>query len=188
MSLLTYESARPWARAIRAAVISRKMPPWFADPHYGEFRNAPKLTEKNRNTLVAWVDGGAIEGDAADKPSPSSKWIEGWRTQPDVIVSMPTAHPVAASGPGEIRSFMIANPFKEDTWVSSIEVRPGDPSVVHHVIVQIPSSSGRGNIQVSAPAQDKKSEPCGDCLLDLPDNEDDLLQYLTSLALAEGWH
>src|SRR5437773_7335811 len=38
-SLLTYEQARPWAKAIKAAVLTRKMPPWFADPHYGKFKN-----------------------------------------------------------------------------------------------------------------------------------------------------
>ena len=54
MSLLTYESARPWAKAIKTAVVNKQMPPWFADPHYGEFRNAPKLTENNIRTIVAW--------------------------------------------------------------------------------------------------------------------------------------
>src|SRR5712671_1090211 len=88
MSFLTYESTRPWAKAIKTAVLSRQMPPWFADPHYGEFRNAPKLTQSDINTLAAWVDSGAREGDAGDKP-PAVKWADGWRIQPDVIVSMP---------------------------------------------------------------------------------------------------
>src|SRR6185295_14775991 len=51
MSLMTYENARPWAKAIKAAVINRQMAPWFADPHIGEFRNAPKLTPANVDTL-----------------------------------------------------------------------------------------------------------------------------------------
>src|SRR5439155_8796812 len=68
MSLLTYENARPWAKAIKAAVVSKVMPPWFADPHYGEFKNAPKLTESDIRTLVAWTDSGAREGNPADKP------------------------------------------------------------------------------------------------------------------------
>src|SRR4029079_15470313 len=59
MSLLTYDSARPWAKAIKTAVVTKKMPPWFAVPHYGDFRNAPKLTQENINTLVAWADNGA---------------------------------------------------------------------------------------------------------------------------------
>src|ERR1051325_8907001 len=63
MSFLTYESTRPWAKAIKAAVVSRQMPPWFADPHYGEFRNAPKLTAADISTIAAWADSGAREGD-----------------------------------------------------------------------------------------------------------------------------
>lgn len=137
MSFLTYESVRPWAKAIKAAVLSKKMPPWFADPHYGEFRNAPKLTEAGIHTLAAWVDSGSREGNTADKPAPI-QWSDGWRIKPDVVISMAEAFNVPAKGVGQIESFMIPNPFKQDTWVTSIEIRPGDPSVVHHVIVQIP--------------------------------------------------
>src|SRR5262245_42053496 len=68
MSFLTYEGTRPWAKAIKAAVVSKKMPPWFADPHVGEFRNAPSLTAKDIEKLSAWADNGAREGNAADKP------------------------------------------------------------------------------------------------------------------------
>jgi len=136
MSLFTYEGTRPWAKAIKTAVLSKKMPPWFADPHVGEFRNAPKLTAADISTLVAWADTGAREGDAQDKPS-SPQWTDGWRIQPDIVVGMPAPYHVAAKGAGEIKEFFVENPFKEDTWVSSIEIRPGDPSVVHHVIVQV---------------------------------------------------
>jgi hypothetical protein len=140
MSLLTYENARPWAKAMKSAVLNKQMPPWFADPQYGEFRNAPKLTAADIRTLSAWADGGAREGNAADKP-PAIEFTDGWRIKPDVVVSMPQSYTVAANGVGEIKSFIIPNPFKEDTWVSSIEIRPGDPAVVHHVIVQIPEQT-----------------------------------------------
>src|SRR5580704_15764865 len=72
MSFLSYESTRPWAKAIRAAVLNRKMPPWSADPRFGRFLNDPTLTQSEINTLVEWVDGGASEGDARDKPRPVS--------------------------------------------------------------------------------------------------------------------
>jgi mono/diheme cytochrome c family protein len=137
MSFATYESTRPYAKAIKAAVINKKMPPWFADPHVGEFRNAPKLTQADIATLSAWADGGAAEGNPADKPAPV-QWADGWRIQPDVVVSMAQPFRVPAKGAGEIRKFIIDIPFKEDTWVSAIEIRPGDASVVHHVILQVP--------------------------------------------------
>jgi len=141
MSFLTYESTRPWAKAIKTATLSRQMPPWFADPHIGEFRNAPKLTQSEIDTLAAWADTGAREGDSAGKPA-ARQWADGWRIKPDVVVSMAEPYYVTAKGTGEIKEFFVPNPFKEDTWVSSIEIRPGNPSVVHHVIVQVPEANG----------------------------------------------
>src|SRR5688572_18476535 len=137
MSFLSYESTRPWAKAIKQAVLSKKMPPWFADSSYGEFRNRPGLTAADMETLAQWSDNGAPEGNDRDKPAPIA-WPVGWRIDPDVIISMPAAHKIPAKGSGEIKSFLVPNPFLQDTWVSSIEVRPGDASVVHHVMLQIP--------------------------------------------------
>src|SRR5271167_4078169 len=59
MPLLTFQDARPWAKAIRTAVVSRRMPPWFADPRYGHFANDPSLSQTEIDTLVNWVNGGA---------------------------------------------------------------------------------------------------------------------------------
>src|ERR1700676_4179411 len=66
MSLLDYQSARPWAKAIREAVATRKMPPWFADPGYGHFSNDTRLKETEIATIKAWVDGGVDQGDPKD--------------------------------------------------------------------------------------------------------------------------
>jgi hypothetical protein len=137
MSFLTYDSVRPWAKAIKEAVVSKKMPPWFADPHYGDFQNDARLKEQDIKTLAAWVDGGAPEGDAKDKPAPV-EWANGWQVQPDVIISMPEVHSIPAKGSGEIKTFLVPNPFKQDTWVNSIEIRPSSPSVVHHAMLQVP--------------------------------------------------
>src|SRR6185437_5644130 len=70
MSLRTYTDARAWAKAGKAAVATRKMPPWFADPNYGHFANDRRLSEADINTLVAWADSGAKEGDAKDRSAP----------------------------------------------------------------------------------------------------------------------
>ena len=140
ISFLSYDSTRPWAKAIKEAVLSKKMPPWFADPRYGGFRNEHKLTEIEIRTLAAWADSGAPEGEAKDKPVPV-EWPEGWRTKPDVIISIPEPHNIPAKGSGEIRSFFVPNPFTQDTWVSSIEIRPTSPSVVHHVMLQVPEDT-----------------------------------------------
>ena len=172
MSLLTYENARPWAKAIKVAVVSKVMPPWFADPHYGEFKNAPKLTESDIRTLVAWTDSGAREGNPADKPA-ALQWQDGWRIKPGVVISMREPFNVPAKGIGQIESFMIPNPFKEDTWVTSIEIRPGDPSVVHHAIVQIPEQIQRPPTLV----RNASVTVCADCR-----NDEDLQRVEARLA------
>jgi hypothetical protein len=69
MSLVNYTEARPWAKAIKVAVLARKMPPWFADPQYGHFANDRRLSEAEINTLVAWADNGALEGNPHDAPA-----------------------------------------------------------------------------------------------------------------------
>ena len=59
MSLISYEDARPWAKAMKTAVTQRKMPPWFADRTYGHFTNDRSLTESDIDTIVQWADSGA---------------------------------------------------------------------------------------------------------------------------------
>jgi hypothetical protein len=135
-SFLTYESTRPWARAIKNAVVSRLMPPWFADPKYGHFANDRRLSDADVAAIAAWVDGGAPEGDAKDRPAPV-QWREGWNIQPDVIFEMPKPYLVPRQGTVEYTYFVVPTGFKEDTWVIDGEVRPGNRSVVHHGSVHV---------------------------------------------------
>ncbi len=76
-SMLTYKDARPWAKAMKEAVLTKKMPPWFADPAFGHFSNDRRLAPEEVNTLVSWVDQGALEGDPKDAPQPL-EFHEGW--------------------------------------------------------------------------------------------------------------
>jgi hypothetical protein len=134
MSFLTFESTRPWAKAIRGAVVSRKMPPWGLDPKYGHFANDPSLTQEQIDTLSQWAERGALEGDKKDAPPPV-EWPKGWRSTPDVIVSLPPMS-VPAKGYLEWTDVTIPSPFKEDTWITAMEVRPGVPAVMHHAGVR----------------------------------------------------
>ena len=132
MSLLSYSDVRPWAKAIKAAVVTQKMPPWFADPRYGHFSNERKLAQKQIDTLVAWADNGAPEGDRKDAPAPLS-FQDGWNIKPDMIVEMPSDFKVPATGTIDYQYMLVKGDFfPEDTWVSAAEMRPGDSRVVHH--------------------------------------------------------
>src|SRR4249919_2468477 len=77
MSFLTYKDTRPWARAMKAAVTARQMPPWFASEGDGPFANDKRLSAGEIATLSAWADGGAVEGEDKDRPSPVS-FVDGW--------------------------------------------------------------------------------------------------------------
>jgi hypothetical protein len=137
MPLGTYEQVRPWARAIREAVVSKRMPPWSADPQYGKFRNDLSLDAAEIATLANWADRGAPAGNPADAPPPR-RFAEGWRAaMPDAVFEMPVDFEVPASGEIDYQYFTVPTSFTEDKWVEIAEVRPGAPDVVHHAIVMV---------------------------------------------------
>jgi hypothetical protein len=131
MSLLSYSDARPWAKSIKNAVVSRQMPPWFADPNIGHFKNIRLLSQKDIQTLAAWADGGALEGDAKDKPAQLS-FESGWNIKPDVVVEMPKPFEMPASGTINYKFVLVKTNFPQDMWISAAEMRPGNPEVLHH--------------------------------------------------------
>ena len=135
MSLLTYENARPWAKAIREQVATRQMPPWHATEPPGTFLNDRRLSDADRDTLIRWVDGGALKGDPKDLP-PAPKFVDGWGIgTPDVVLGMSKDYEVPTSGTVAYQYFEVPTNFTEDKWVQAIEVRPGARGVVHHVLV-----------------------------------------------------
>ncbi len=137
MPLLTYEQARPWAKGIKSAVVQGKMPPWPADPHFGKFSNDRSLTKAEIDTLAAWVDSGAKEGNKADAPKPRT-WVDGWNiSKPDVVLEMPQAFHMPASGEVEYQYIVVPTGFTEDKWISQVEIRPSDRTVVHHAVIFI---------------------------------------------------
>ena len=126
MSFLTYQDTRPWAKAIKTAVVTRKMPPWFADTAYGHFADDKTLGASDIKTLSAWADGGAAEGDAKDKPAPVA-FQDGWNIKPDMVIEMPQDINLPATGTINYKSILVKVNFPEDLWVVAAELRPGNP-------------------------------------------------------------
>ena len=134
MSLLTYEQARPWAKSIREKVLAGQMPPWHASEPRGIFLNDRRLTDAEKNTLVAWVDAGAPQGDPKDLPL-APQFAEGWEIgKPDLVLSMEKPYEVPPSGTIAYQFVTIPTNFTEDKWVQAIELRPGNRTVVHHIL------------------------------------------------------
>src|SRR5690349_12773555 len=89
MSLLTYEDARPYAKSIRDRVVGNSMPPWHADPAFGHFANERRLSDRDKETITRWVEGGAPKGNPADMP-PAPQYKDGWNIgTPDMVFTMP---------------------------------------------------------------------------------------------------
>jgi len=157
MSLMTYKEARPWAAAIREAVVQRIMPPWHADPHVGEFMNDARLSDDQIATIVAWVKGGAKEGDPKDLPK-APVFQAGWHINPDIIFTIPETN-VAAGNQDDYEYIYVPTNFKEDKWVQAGEVVPGDRRVVHHATVSIVNADEVPKLRQSHADQSKADSP-----------------------------
>jgi hypothetical protein len=131
MSLLTYREARPWARSIQRAVVSRQMPPWFANPEHGKWANDARLSQEEIDTIVAWVEGGAKRGDLSRMPE-APEFTEGWQLgEPDYVIELPAVN-VPAEGPDVFRNPIVRIDLPERRWARAVEFWPGDREVSHH--------------------------------------------------------
>jgi hypothetical protein len=165
MALVTYQDARPWAKSIATKVAAGTMPPWYGESAHSEFTNDRRLTGADKATILEWANGGAPEGNKADLP-PAPKFAEGWQIgQPDAVFTLQEDYPIPASGTLEYKYFEVPTNFTEDRWVKAFEVRPGDRSVVHHIIVfgrpparpETPSTSAAST--TTAPAAPRPQPP-----------------------------
>ncbi|MBI1787184.1 MAG: thiol-disulfide isomerase [Acidobacteria bacterium] len=135
MAFQNYKQVRPWAKAIREKMVTRTMPVWLADPSHGEFRNDRRLPQSEIDTVMAWVDSGAPEGDPKHLPPPP-QFLDGWNIgKPDMVFELPQEVDVPATGVVPYQYYRVPTNFTEDRWIQAAEIRPGNRSVVHHVIV-----------------------------------------------------
>ncbi|HEY3135860.1 MAG TPA: cytochrome c [Blastocatellia bacterium] len=129
-SLTTYDEARPWAKAIKEEVLEKRMPPWHAVKGYGEFRNAPSFAQRDIDLLVNWVEGGAPKGEDRDLPE-GPLFSDDWQLgKPDLVLKPESESDIAADA-DEFRTFGLSPSLKEDRWLTAIDLKPGNASVVH---------------------------------------------------------
>jgi len=132
-SLTSYEEVIGWAETIRDVVTDGRMPPWHANPSYGQFSNDARLPDAEKNLLLDWVKNGCPEGDPALTPK-LPEFVDAWRIpKPDVVYKMPEPFEVPAAGVVPYQYFTLDASFPEDCWVKGAEMRPGNRSVVHHL-------------------------------------------------------
>jgi hypothetical protein len=137
MSFTTFAETRPWAKAIRDSVRSRRMPPWFADPCCGKFANDRSLNPTEIDALAGWAETGAGMGSELDAP-PVETWAKGWQLpSPDAVLAMPRPFEVPAKGSVDYQYFVVPTGFHQDRWVQAVEALPSNVSVVHHAVIYI---------------------------------------------------
>jgi hypothetical protein len=134
-SLVTYDEAVQWAGMMKEVIVSRRMPPWHADPRFGDFRDARGLSLEEIETVVEWINDGAPQGDAGDLP-PAREFPEGWKIgTPDVVYELPEEVAIPAKGTVPYLYFETPTNFKEDMYIQAAEARPGNRAVVHHIVL-----------------------------------------------------
>jgi tetratricopeptide (TPR) repeat protein len=135
--LLNYADVKKHARQIAAVTHSRYMPPWLPEAGYGDFADERRLTTKQIETIQEWVKNDAPEGDAAAAP-PLPPFTEGWQLgPPDLIVKAPRAFAVPAAGPDVFWNFILSPDIKARRYVRAMEIRPGNPRLLHHANIII---------------------------------------------------
>ncbi len=136
-SLLTYANAKAWAAAIKAYTGRRVMPPWKAATGYGEFQGERRLTDAQIQTIAAWVDADAPEGDVKEMPAPR-QFRDGWQLgTPDMALDADEPFRLPANSGDVYRIFVLPFHPDKDVWVTAMEVLPGNRAVVHHVNIYL---------------------------------------------------
>jgi peroxiredoxin len=130
-----YDDAVEHSAMIKEVAVQRRMPPWHADPRYGKFTNERRLTQDEIDKLVEWIDNGTPMGDKAELPPPQ-KFVTGWQIgEPDLVFQLRKPVKVKATGTVPYQYYVVRTHLKHDVWIQAAEARPGNPAVVHHIIV-----------------------------------------------------
>jgi hypothetical protein len=133
-SLTSYADVAKRGKLIATVTAKRYMPPWHAQPADVSYRDERRLSDAQIALVQDWVKQGMPEGDPKKAPK-LPEFSSGWQLgQPDLVVSLPKAYRIPASGPDIYRDFVIPVGLPEEKWIRAIEVRPSAPKAVHHML------------------------------------------------------
>ncbi len=150
-ALTNYEQAVRWKTEIKEYTHARLMPPWKAAPGFAEYKNDISLTSDELQWIADWVDAGAPQGDPDDMP-PAPRFNDGWAYgEPDLIIEMPEEYVIGPEGEDDYRHFVIPYEFGKHRFVEAVDVRPGNRSVVHHVIAYVDTSGKARELDAADP-------------------------------------
>ncbi|MCO8121886.1 redoxin domain-containing protein [Stieleria sp. TO1_6] len=134
--LTQFDEVAGWADMIAEVVREQRMPPWHADPSHGDFANARRMTEQEKQTLYDWADAGAPAGDLSELPE-LPEHVAGWQLprEPDLVFDVsPQPIDVPATGAVRYQYYSVDTKLDKDVWIQAAQLKPGNRSVVHHIL------------------------------------------------------
>jgi peroxiredoxin len=138
------------AAMIEEVLLTRRMPPWDADPVIGKFKNDSSLSLAEARTLLLWIEQGAKLDEengpdplAAIEHAPPPQWPRG---TPDIVLKLPEPQLIPATGVLPYRHVAVAVHNAQDLWVRGIYIKPGNRRVVHHVILRLQEGGHRAGM------------------------------------------
>lgn len=148
-ALTNYSVVQEWAGSIKHALLSRRMPPWHADPEYGQFANDLSIPDESKATLIRWIDAGAPRGDGTDLLAelPSPQPFAGWPEElgkPDALVTIPRQS-IKATGSEPYRYLFVQAPNPTNVWLRAAIIRPSNYKSVHHHLVWLGRAGNSGS-------------------------------------------
>ena len=150
MPLVRYRDAEEHSAQVARMVGSRRMPPWKASSGPHAFANDPTLTWAEREAIVRWVRRGAPEGKTSDAPA-AKTFSSGWELgSPDVVLKAPRFSPDFSKG-DVYQCFVLPTNLDRDEWVSAVEVRPGNASMMHHALLYVEEGASSLKLDEAAP-------------------------------------
>jgi hypothetical protein len=137
-ALESYPQARKRAADIASVAVDRLMPPWKPESGIGpKLKHDQSLSREEIDILERWAEAGAPQGDPKDMPPPP-KFAEGWKLgPPDLVLEPAEDFKIPAASPDTYRCFVLPTNLARDTYISAIDIRPGNPRVVHHISVYV---------------------------------------------------
>jgi hypothetical protein len=139
----SYRKVRGWSDMMREVLMTRRMPPWQADPHHGNFSQDLSLTPEEKQILLHWIEQGTPRGEGEDPLAINKRELKPWPLgKPDHVIDLP-AQKVPANGIVDYRYTFVSSPFEQDTWITGADIHPGDRQALHHVIIYIVPEDGK---------------------------------------------
>lgn len=130
-----YETIQGWSGMIKQVLLSKRMPPWKANPNIGEFSNSFALPDSNARKLISWIDHGLKRGKGTDSLATiihdTTTWSSG---VPDNIITLKREH-IPANGILPYRYQEFSLNVEEDVWLRGIDIKPGNAKVLHHIFI-----------------------------------------------------